>query len=102
MKTVTERDVPVYDEVNEEQMATRLALNGTLDDKADGPGLKRSKEGASLPPPGQVVAPYHALLRHGGVGCVGCVAFGGTAQLAWRGTAAQRRRFAHAATLTWL
>ena len=43
MKTVTKRDVPVYDEVNEEQLATRLVPNDTIDDKGDGPGLKRPR-----------------------------------------------------------
>lgn len=43
VKTVTKRDVPVYDEVNEEQLATRLVPNDTIDDKGDGPGLKRPR-----------------------------------------------------------
>ena len=81
MKTVTKWDVPVYDEVSEEQLATQLVPNDTIDDKVDGPGLKRPRGGASLPPAGQgcdeVVAfwvlafsPFSMFHAHGALCCI--------------------------------
>ena len=72
VKTVTKRDVPVYDEVNEEQLATRLVPNDTIGNKVDGPGLKRPRGGASLPPPASrlwhhiIISCVAALLSRGG------------------------------------